>query len=116
MIRKNHLLTDCINCKIKRNLIHFTHLDGIDKKTSIDTHKSVQQPIHQSASSDIRYSELCDYTIMMEKNPEDPQGIRLYLQTTKKIYKEAYCWSIASRKGQGRYVSIAMLAPPYKPT
>ena len=61
--RSDHLLTECINCKIKRNLIYFTHLDGIDEKASIDTHKSVQQPIHQSTSSDGGSGELYDYPI-----------------------------------------------------
>ena len=54
----------------KHNLIHIAHLNGIDKKTIIDTHKSFQQYIHQSTSSDgVSSFELCDYPIQREKNP-----------------------------------------------
>ena len=47
-----------INRKTKRDLIHFTRMNGIDEKTITDTHKS---HIHQSTSSDGGSSKLCAY-------------------------------------------------------
>ena len=77
---------------VKQNydLIHFTKLNGLNKKTSTDNHKSVQQPINQSTSS---YGgsnfELYDYRILRKINYLDPQGLKLHLQATKNIYKES---------------------------
>ena len=46
----SRFVINCIHFKTKRELIHFTYLNVIDKNKGTDTHKSVPQPIHQSTS------------------------------------------------------------------
>ena len=58
--RENCSIINIIDHKTTRDLIHLTNRNGIDKKTSRDTYKPVQKPIHKSTSSDGGFScELC---------------------------------------------------------
>ena len=52
---------------LKRNLVHFIHLDDIEYMIGADTNNYVQQPIHQSTSSNcISCYELCAKSIRRE--------------------------------------------------
>ena len=66
------------------------HLNGYDEKSIKDTHKSVQQPIYKSTSSD--GWQVVNYVISpFEENIDtgDPHGITLYIETTKEKDTEA---------------------------
>ena len=45
--KKRIISSSTVSTVKKRDLIQFTHLNGIDEKTSIDINKPVQQPTHQ---------------------------------------------------------------------